>query len=96
MELQGKFIVVAALAVVAMPIPIPPVRAITMAIDASVTVSMLADKIGIANSMVGVIRVVVETALRLLMPEYWGTIKTSSKVKAIDSLIFMRQAFLFQ
>ena len=60
--------------------PMPPARAMAMAISASVTVSMAADTSGILREMVRVRRVTVETS-RGWTVECRGTSSTSSKVR---------------
>src|SRR3954454_14847839 len=60
--------------------PMPPARAMAMAISASVTVSMAADTSGILRGMVRVRRVTVETS-RGWTVECRGTSSTSSKVR---------------
>ena len=58
--------------------PMPPARAIAMAIGASVTVSMLADTTGAASDNDLVNRAVVSTSPRDAMGLRWGTSRTSS------------------
>ena len=59
--------------------PMPPARAIAMAMSASVTVSMAAETSGMLREMVRVKRLAVETS-RGWTAEYRGTRRTSSKV----------------
>ena len=65
--------------------PIPPSRAISLAIRASVTVSMLALTIGIASVMPRHSCVRVSTCWRVLTPDRRGTSSTSSNVSPISN-----------
>jgi len=60
--------------------PMPPERAIAMAMSASVTVSMAAETSGMFRGMERVRRLLVETSLGWTA-EYLGTRRTSSKVR---------------
>jgi hypothetical protein len=70
-------------------IPIPPSRAIVIAISLSVTTSMFAETIGTCNAIVLVSQLRVESVRRESTSEYCGTSKTSSYVKAVSGKIFM-------
>ena len=69
--------------------PIPPSRAMVIAISLSVTTSILAETIGTCNGIVFVSQLLVERTRRESTSEYWGTSKTSSYVKAVSGKIFM-------
>src|SRR6266498_2271839 len=70
-------------------IPIPPSRAIVIAISLSVTTSMLAETIGICSAIFFVKQVFVDKARRESTLEYCGTNKTSSYVRAVSVKIFI-------
>ena len=61
----------------------------TEAISLSVTVSMLAETIGISRRIWGVSQVWVEASLRLRIDERRGTNKTSSNVRPVTGLTFI-------
>src|SRR5574342_1292092 len=69
--------------------PIPPSRAIVIAISLSVTTSMFAETIGTCKGIFLVSQLLVESVRRESTSEYCGTSKTSSYVKAIAGRIFM-------
>ena len=69
-------------------------RAIAIAIAASVTVSMLALRIGICNWIRAVKRVTVSTSWRETTGERLGTSSTSSKVRPFWERIFIDGTFL--
>ena len=60
--------------------PMPPARAMATAMADSVTVSMLALTRGIRRAMLRDRRVLRSACDRLVMSEYFGTKRTSSKV----------------
>src|SRR3972149_4824053 len=80
-------------------IPSPPCWAIAAAVWYSVTVSMLAEMIGIASLIFGVSWAEVSTSLREATPERWGIKRTSSKVSpspAILAILFRGFDFGFR
>ena len=68
--------------------PMPPMRAMEMAIAASVTVSMAAESRGMRRGISGVSQVEMSTASGV-MSEKPGTSKMSSKVSALPRLVNM-------
>jgi hypothetical protein len=74
--------------------PIPPARAMATAISLSVTVSILAETIGICRFNFDVSRVWVDSFLRDATSEYCGTSNTSSYVRATSGKIFIGAFFL--
>jgi hypothetical protein len=75
-------------------IPIPPSRAIAIAISLSVTTSMFADTIGDCRVIFLVSQLFVESVRRESTSEYCGTNRTSSYVSAVSGKIFISSSRL--